>query len=327
MKILVTGGGGFIGLALVRKLVSKGFDVSTFSRKHYTQHIELGVRNFQGDLTNIEDVETACRGIDVVFHIAAKVGVWGTYNEFFSANVTGTQNIIRSCKKCKVRKLIFTSSASVVFSGSDLINADESLPYPQRPASPYTATKAIAEQIVLEANSEELKTIALRPHLVWGPGDTQLIPGILNRARSGRLRRIGKKDYLTDTTFIDNYINAQLLAMDQMDQNPDVSGRAYFITNDEPVNGWDFINSVLTCAGMTSVNGFINETQALFLAFVLEKVHKMLHLKTEPILTRFVVHELCTHHWFNIKAAKELLGYSPQINIKEGMELLRQSFL
>jgi nucleoside-diphosphate-sugar epimerase len=327
MKILVTGGGGFIGSALVRKLVAKGFEVSTFSRKYYPHHSKLGVRIFQGDLINFEDIETACGGIDVVFHTAARVGVWGSYDEFFATNVIGTQNVIHSCKVCKVKKLIFTSSASVVFNGSDLLNADESSPYPRKPVSSYTATKAIAEQIVLDANSEELKTLALRPHLVWGPGDTQLIPGIINRAKTGRLRRIGKKDYQIDTTYIENYINAQLLAMNMMFKNPDVCGRAYFITNDEPVNGWDFINSVLASAGMTSVSGYISKSLALFLAYLIEKVHILLGLKTEPILTRLIVHELCTHHWFNIKAAKELLGYSPQINIKTGMEMLRHTFV
>jgi len=327
MKILVTGGGGFIGLALVKRLVSKGYEVSTFSRKIYPQHFDLGVRVFQGDISNYEDVETALSGIDVVFHTAAKAGVWGPYEDFYAPNVIGTQNVISSCIACKVRKLIFTSSASVVFNGSDLLNADESTPYPRKPVSSYTATKAIAEQIVLEANSEKLNTLALRPHLVWGPDDTQLITGILNRAGAGRLRRIGKKDYLIDTTFIENCIDAHVLAMDMMDKNPEVCGRAYFITNDEPVNAWDFINSVLISAGMTPVNGYFNETLAFIIAFLLEKIHKILCFKTEPILTRLIVHELCTHHWFNIKAAKELLGYSPQINIKTGMDLLRQSFL
>jgi nucleoside-diphosphate-sugar epimerase len=318
MNVLVTGGGGFIGNALVRRLVESGYEVSSFSRNIYPEHSKLGVTTFQGNLLNPADIEKACRGIDVVFHIAAKVGIWGKYSDFFETNVTGTENVINACKETKVSKLIFTSSASVVFDGSNLEGVDETINYPEKPVSSYTATKAMAEKFVLQANSDSLKTISLRPHLVWGPGDTQLIHGILERAKSGKLRRPGRKDFLIDTTYIDNFIDAQLLALKALDNNPDCCGKVFFITNGQPIRVWDFINSILKSAGLPPVQKYISKNLALIVAWILEKMHQLLHLKSEPYITRFAIHELCTHHWFNISAAKKLLDYSPRINFEEG---------
>ena len=326
MKILVTGGGGFVGLALVRRLVKLGFEVSTFSRKIYPEHQKLGVKIFQGNLVNSVEIERACKGMDTVFHIAAKVGMWGLYSDFYKNNVIGTENVIKACKNNRVNNLIFTSSASVVFDGSNLEGVEESVEYPKNPVSNYTATKAIAEQLVINANSNSFKTISLRPHLVWGLGDTQLVPGILKRAKTGRLRKIGRKDFLTDNTYIDNLIEAQFLALKMLNNKSEVCGKPFFITNDEPVLVWDFINSILQSAGIPPVHKTIPKFLALFVAGLFEKTHRIFHLKTEPYITRFAIHELCTHHWFNISAAKKLLGYSPQINFKTGMERLTDSF-
>ena len=253
MKVLVTGGGGFIGLALVRRLIETGHTVSSFSRKMYPEHQKSGVRSFQGDLSNLSDIENACKGIEAVFHLAAKVSIWGPYSEFYRTNVTGTKNLILACKKQGVDKLIFTSSATVIYNGSDLQGVNESIDYPVIPVSNYTSTKAEAEQLVLKANSKILKTISLRPHLVWGPGDTQLIPKIIKRAKSGSLHKPGSKDFLIDTTYIDNLIEAQLLALKKLDGNPEVSGKAFFISNGEPVLTWDFLNSIIESAGLSPV--------------------------------------------------------------------------
>jgi len=325
MKILVTGGGGFIGSALISELARKGFEVSSFSRKLYPRHLKLGINTFQGDLADPKSVESACRGVDAVFHNAAKVGMWGSYDEFSRTNVYGTQNVISSCLKCNVRKLIFTSSASVIFNGCDLENADENTAYPQKPVSAYTASKAIAEQLVLRANSKALNTIALRPHLVWGPGDTQLISGILNRARSGKLRRIGKEEYLIDTTYIENYVDAMLLAMEVMEKDPEVCGKPYFITNGEPIMTWDFINSILFAFGIDPVKKVIPRTLAITMAKILEKTYLVFKPVSEPYITSLIVSELSSHHWFNITEAKEKLGYSPQVSNEKGFEILRSS--
>ncbi|MEE4177063.1 MAG: NAD-dependent epimerase/dehydratase family protein [Bacteroides sp.] len=322
MKVLVTGGGGFVGKALVCRLVDLGHEVFSFSRRIYPEHQTWGVRDFQGDLTRATEVENACQSMEAVFHVGAKVGIWGTYEEFFRVNVLGTQHVINACIKHKVRKLIYTSSASVVFDGSDIEGGNESLSYPARPVSNYTSTKAQAEQLVINANSESLKTIALRPHLIWGPGDTQLVPKIIQRARSGRLRKPGRKDHLIDTTFIDNFIDAQILAFEKLSINPVLGGRAFFITNGEPVYIWDFINSVIQASGLPTIQKTVPKSLALLLAIVLEKTHQVLRLKKEPYLTRFVIDELCTHHWFDISAAKRDLDYIPRISNREGYPCL-----
>ncbi|MBE0678214.1 MAG: NAD-dependent epimerase/dehydratase family protein [Bacteroidales bacterium] len=326
MRILVTGGGGFIGLALVRRLVEEGHDVSSFSRKEYSEHQPLGVKSICGDIADFEDTVEACRGMEVVFHVAGKVGVWGSHSEFYRNNVLGTQNMIRSCLQQGVHTLIFTSSASVIFGGDHLEGVDESHPYPESPASGYSSTKAQAEQVVLNANSEQLRTISLRPHIVWGPGDTQLTPKIIERARSGKLRRPGKKDYLIDITYIDNLIDAQLLALKKLGESKEVCGRAFFVTDGEPVKTWEFINAIIENAGIQMVHKSFPRSVALFAAWWMELFYRLSGKKEEPMITRFIVKELSTHHWFDISAAKNELGYFPRIHFREGMERISSAF-
>ncbi|MCJ7820008.1 MAG: NAD-dependent epimerase/dehydratase family protein [Bacteroidales bacterium] len=326
MKILVTGGGGFIGLALVRRLVEEGHDVRSFSRKEYPEHKQLGVKSICGDLADFEDTVEACRGMEVVFHVAGKVSVWGSYSEFYRSNVLGTQNMIRSSLQQGVRTFIFTSSASVIFGGDHLEGVDESHPYPESPLSNYASTKAQAEQVVLNANSEQLRTISLRPHIVWGPGDTQLTPKIIERARSGKLRRPGKKDYLIDITYIDNFIDAQLLALKKMGESREVCGRAFFITNGEPIKTWEFITATIESAGIQVVHKSLPRSVALFAAWLMELFYRISGKNEEPMITRFIVKELSTHHWFNISAAKNELGYSCRVHFREGMERISSAF-
>jgi nucleoside-diphosphate-sugar epimerase len=325
MKVLVTGGGGFIGLALVHRLKEEGYEPVSFSRRTYPVHEHIGIRSVCGDIADMDACRRACEGIDTVFHLAGEVGVWGSYAEFHRTNVTGTQNMIRSCLEQRVRSLIFTSSASVVFGGSDLEGIDESLPYPESPVSHYTSTKAEAERLVLGANGPWLKTISLRPHLVWGPGDTQLAPKIIARARSGKLRLPGKGDHFTDITYIDNLIDAQLLAMKKLVNGGEIGGKAFFITNGETVQIREFINGIIGTAGLPPVQKSIPEFAAILAAAILEALYNFAGIKREPFVTRMVVKELCTHHWFDISAAKKELGYHPRIQFREGMEKIRQS--
>ena len=311
MKVLVTGGGGFVGMALVRRLLEEGWEVSVFSRKRYPEHQQTGIDVHQGDITRYEEIGKACRGMEAVFHVAAKVGIWGSYADFYVVNVRGTENVIRACLANRVGKLIFTSSASVVFDGRDMEGVDESMPYPEKPISPYTATKAEAEKLVLRANSEKLKTIVLRPHLIVGPGDTQLIPRIIERARKGRVFLPGKRNCTMDYVSIDNLIQAQMLALKKMDANPAVCGRPFFITNGNPVPIKEFLNDVIQSAGLAPVEKSVPETVAYAGAWILEKTHLLFRLKGEPYFTRFLIKELCTHHWFDITAALKMLGYTP----------------
>ena len=250
MNVLVTGGGGFIGAALVKKLVDLDHKVTSFSRSDYPELKQISVNTIKGNLTDQNAVKAACAKKDMVFHVAAKAGIWGQYKDYYQANVRGTENVIQACLKQNVKYLIFTSSASVVFNGTNLEGVDESLPYPTQALSNYTFSKALAEQIVLNTNSSKLKTLSLRPHLVWGPGDRHIIPRIIKRAKSGKLRKIRNGQHLIDTTYIDNCVSAHICASKAMIENPESAGKAYFVSNGEPIPVWEFINNLLKSANL-----------------------------------------------------------------------------
>jgi len=324
MKVLVTGGGGFMGMALIKRLIAEGHKVTSFSRREYPLHWALGIRSIQANISDTDAVIQACKNKDLVYHLAAKMGSWGYYKDFYDANVKGTENVIKGCKEHGVSRIIFTSSSSVVFDGNDLEGIDETYPYPEKQLSYYADTKAIAERLILEANSDSLKTISLRPHLVWGPYDSHLIPWILNRASTGRLRRIGDKEHFKDTTYIDNMIDALILAAEALESNTDACGRALFITNGEPARVWDFINSIIQVAGYEPVQKKIPEKLALTAAGISEWFHRIFKLKTEPFITRYFIKELCSNHWFDITAARELLGYTPRVSYSDGFRQLRK---
>lgn len=326
MKALVTGGGGFIGAALSKQLLKNSYETASFSRSEYPDLRKLGIEIIRGNLTDPEAVIKACAGRDIVFHVAAKAGVWGAYQEYYRPNVLGTQNVVNACMLQRVKYLIFTSSASVIFDGKNIEGANEKLPYPSRSMSHYTATKALAEQYVLRANCSSLKTLSLRPHLVWGPGDSHIIPRVIERARSGKLKRIGEGKNLIDTIYIDNCVSAHLCAANAIKQNPNSAGKAYFITNGEPLPAWDFINYILEAACMPPIKKSISFKTALIAAGLLELNNKTFVKRNEPYLTRFLVYELCRSHWFDISAAREQLGYVPNISINKGFRLLASWF-
>lgn len=322
-QVLVTGGGGFLGRAIVDHLLAAGFAVRSFARGDYPELRQRGVKVTRGDLTDPEAVKRACDGCAVVFHNAAKAGVWGDFDSFYRPNVVGVKNILAACRSVGVGRLVFTSSASVVFGDADMVGADESVPYPAHPRSPYTATKAEGERLVLAANSPALRTLSLRPHLIWGPGDTQIITRILAQARAGKILRVGDGKNIIDTTYIDNVAAAHLLAAAALRDNPHASGRAYFISNGEPVNLWDFVNRILAMAGIPPVRRGIPKSVAVLLGTVIEKIHLTLKLEGEPRMTRFIAEELSTSHWFDISAARRELKYEPQVSMEEGLRRLQ----
>ncbi len=324
MNVLVTGGGGFIGRAIINGLLDKNYQVSSISRNPYPNLKSIGVETIRGDIRDRDKMLQACKGIDAVFHVAAKVGLWGKYKDFYKTNVDGTKNVIRACLAHQVKYLIFTSSASVVFDGTNIEGGNESLPYPLKPVSNYTATKALAEKLILAANGQSLKTISLRPHLVWGPGDKHIMPGILQRARSGKLRQIGNNNNLVDTTYIDNLTDAHLLALKALTENRGADGKAYFITNGEPVRIWDFINAIITTYDLQPIEKKLSKKTALYVAGAMEIFNKIFKPGKEPLLTRFAVNELCTSHWFNLSNALRDISYKPRISIKTGLEILKK---
>ncbi len=323
MKALVTGGGGFLGQAIVRALLARGDTVRSFSRQAHAALDAQGVEQVRGDLASATAVSAAVQGCDAVFHVAAKPGIWGDYAAYYETNVTGTQHVIAACRAHAVRRLIYTSSPSVVFDGRDMAGVDESVPYPPQHHAHYPHTKALAEQAVRAANDAQLATVSLRPHLIWGPGDNHLLPRLAARARAGQLRRIGARPNLIDTVYVDNAADAHLQAADRLAPASPVAGKVYFISQGEPVPMWEMVNRLLLAAGAPPVTRTVPVWLALALAWGFETAHRVTGSSREPRLTRFVVRELSTAHWFDISAARRDLGYAPAVSIAEGLEQLR----
>jgi nucleoside-diphosphate-sugar epimerase len=319
MNALVTGGGGFLGGAIVRLLVARGERVVSLARGNYPGLDALGVTQHRGDLADAEAVSKAAAGCDIVFHVAAKAGLWGPYEEYYRANVVGTRNVLDVCRRHGIRRLVYTSSPSVVFTGRDMKGVSESVPYPDHYDAFYPQTKAEAEKLVLAANGPELATVALRPHLIWGPGDNQLMPRIIARARSGRLRRVGAATKKIDTTYIDNAADAHLLAADRLAPGSPIAGRAYFLSQGEPVPTWEFINRILQAAGVAPVTRTMPAWAAYAAGWLFETWYGLLRIRSEPPMTRFLASELATSHWFDISAARRDLGYEPKVSIEEGL--------
>jgi len=322
MRALVTGGGGFLGSAIARRLRERGDEVRVFGRGSYPELEAIGIDVARGDLADADAVTSACEDRDVVFHVGAKVGLWGAYADYHAANVTGTKNVLRACGEQGIGKLVFTGSPSVVFDGRDVEGWDESAPYPKTFDSHYSRTKAQAEEMVLAANHDKLATVSLRPHLVWGPGDRHLLPRVVAKARAGRLFRIGDDNKLIDTIYVDDAVEAHLLAAVQLSPLSEIAGNAYFLSADDPRPAWDLIDKMLAAAGLPPVSKSVPLGLATAAARACEASWRLLRVPGEPPLTRFLVSQLTTAHWFDISAAKRDLGWRPRVSIEEGMERL-----
>jgi nucleoside-diphosphate-sugar epimerase len=324
---LVTGGSGFLGRRIVDRLLSQGRPVAVLGRTPAADLEARGVRFIRADLSDAGAVRAALAGAVTVFHAAARVGVWGRYSDFFDTNVLGTRAVLEGCREHGVRRLVYTSTPSVVYNGRDLAGADESLPLTTRCPSPYPLTKAIAEAEVLAAHSPGLATVALRPHLVWGPGDPHLIPRILARARAGRLRIVGEGRNRVDMVHVENAADAHIAAEETL-RVPDsrAGGKAYFITNGEPVLLWDWINGLLAGLGEPPVTRRVSLGTALVLGAACEASWRALRLRGEPPMTRFIAAELARDHWFDGSAAGRDLRYAPRISMAAGLAELTASY-
>ena len=322
MTILVTGAGGFLGQAIVRRLRHRGLAVRGLNRRTYPALQALDVEQIQGDIADRETVFQAVSGCEAVFHVAALAAVWGKAETFDRINTGGTRNVIEACRQFGVRRLVYTSSPSVTFDGSDQEGVDESAPYPQKFLAHYPRTKAAAEQLINQANDRELATVSLRPHLIWGPGDNHLLPRLLERHKANQLKIVGDGGKLVDSVYIDNAADAHLAAFDRLDLQSAIGGKNYFISNGEPKPmGW-LINQLLQASGLSSVKSRVSAGLAYTAGAVLEGCYRWMGLKTEPRMTRFVARQLATAHWFDINAAKRDLGYRPVISIEEGLRQL-----
>jgi nucleoside-diphosphate-sugar epimerase len=323
--ILVTGAGGFLGFEIAKQLKALGHEVRSFSRNNYSSLDAIAVTQYQGDLANIEDLRPAMKGCDVVFHVAAKAGAWGSTQSYEEINVKGTQNVIDLCLSFGISQLIYTSSPSVVHAGGDIEGLTEAdLPYPDHYLADYPRTKAMAEKAVLSSHQPKLATIALRPHLIWGPGDQHLIPRIKQRAEKGKLKHLAfhKK---VDSTYIVDAGYAHVCAWQALTKTPEVcGGKAYFISQGEAWAMGDLINGILGAIGIEPVYKEISPKIAYFIGFCLEKIYTLLKREDEPIMTRFVAEQLSTAHWFDISAAKKDLNYHPQYSIASALAELKK---
>lgn len=322
MKALVTGGGGFLGSRIAQMLHARGDDVTVLGRSAYPQHERDGIRTVRADVRDASAVAEACRGMDIVFHTAGLPGLWGPKKLYHSINVLGTANVISACQKSGTGKLVHTSTPSVVFGPGEIRGIAESQPYATRFLTRYAESKAVAERLILAANCPNLLTVALRPHLIWGPGDPHLIPRVIDRARRGRLIQVGDGKNLVDITFIDNAAEAHLLAGDALSHGCPPAGRAYFLSQGEPVEFWTWVRDWLSRINVPPVTRSISFRVAYGIGAALELVYRLLMIKTEPPMTRFLATQLAKHHYFDISAARADFGYSPRISTEDGTDRL-----
>ena len=323
MFALVTGGGGFLGSHMVEALLDRGDRVRCFGRRDYPLLRGRGADVVQGDIRDATAVGDAVRGVDVVFHTAAIAGIWGDWSDYHATNTVGTEHVISACWEHAIPRLVFTSSPSVTFDGKDQCGVDESAPYPTRWLCHYPHSKALAERAVLAAHGQHgLATCALRPHLIWGPRDTHLVPRLLQRAQAGQLRRIGNGKNLVDMVYVENAAVAHLQAADRLAIDSPVGGKAYFISQGEPVNCWDWINELLALDRQPPLNKSIAFQMAWVVGAALEGAYRFVGRKDEPRMTRFLAAQLATSHFFDIGAARRDFGYQPKVSTDEGMRRL-----
>ena len=327
---LVTGGCGFLGAAIARGLQARGDDVIVLDVAEQCP-IE-GVEYRRVDITDKAAVIEACKGADTVVHNASIVHTkWNKVDVVWGVNLGGTENMLDAARVNGVERFIYISSGSVVYEGKDIENGDESLPYASTSQAPYADSKIEAEKLVLAANGEGgIATCALRPHVVFGPGDQRFLPALLKNAKAGRLRaQIGRGVWMSDYTYVTNMVDAVLLADEALAKDglkSIAAGSAYFITNGEPMPFWDFVRKVAARLGFPPIKYTVPKSLMWGIAAVKEGIDTLKGgtLNAEDGLTRFAIRYMCTHHYFSIEKARRELGYNPSVTVDEGIELTCQ---
>lgn len=315
MKILVTGGQGFLGGALVRALLGQGYtDVTATARREAPELEALGVKVARVDLRDRASVLEITRGMNLVFHTAAKAGIWGDFSDYYAINVEATQHLLEGAKAGGVSYFVHTSSPSVTFAGHSEIDVDESTPYSPKPLNPYCFTKISSEKAVLAADDpSQMRTLALRPHLIYGPGDPHLLPRVFEAASQGRLVQVGDGLNRVDVTHIDDTVAAHIAVLSRLD-SAQIWGGPYFITSGKPILLWDWLTTLLEWKGLPVRRRSVSLRTAVLLGTALEWLYRFLKLKTEPRLTRFSALQLGCSHTYSIEKAQTLLGYNPQVD-------------
>ncbi|HYV48743.1 MAG TPA: NAD-dependent epimerase/dehydratase family protein [Myxococcaceae bacterium] len=319
MRALVTGGGGFLGKRIVELLLAEGHEVRFLARNRYPEVEALGARAWAADLRQASALEDAVRGVEVVFHVAGKAGFWGSRAEYFSINADGTANLLEAARAAGVKRFVYTSTPSVIGYGADACGLSEA-PYPAEHLSFYPESKAAAERMVLAANGPDLVTVSLRPHLIFGPGDPHLLPNVVHAAKVGRMAIIGDGANTVDLTYVDNAAWAHLDAERALAGGAPCAGRAYFISNGEPVRLWDWLNQLLPRVGAGTISRRLSLKAATRIGAVMEWMWRALPLRGEPRMTRFLASAFARSHWYDMGPAARDLGYRARVPMAEATD-------
>ncbi len=315
-----------MGAAIARALKARGDQVIVLDLAPECP-VE-GVDYRRVDITDKAAVNEACRGVDTIIHNASIVHTKQNKQDVvWAVNLGGTENMLEAAQQNGVARFIYISSGSVVYEGKDIENGDESLPYSAVSQAPYADSKIAAEKVALAANGKGgMATCALRPHVVFGPGDNRFMPALLAKGRNGQLRvQIGRGVWLSDYTYVSNMTDAVLLADEALAKdglNSVAAGQAYFITNGEPMPFWDFIRKVAARLGFPPIKYTAPKSLVYAIAAVKEGIDTLKGgtLNAEDGLTRFAIRYMCTHHYFSIEKARRDLGYNPAVSVDEGIE-------
>lgn len=320
MKCLVTGGGGFLGLAIVRQLRARGDDVVSWSRSRHAEVERTGARSAVGDIADAAALARELDAVDVVFHVAAKAGVWGARAEYERTNVVGTTAVVAAAVRARVPRLVFTSSPSVCFDGRDHDGASNDLPYAETFLAHYPRTKMLAERHVLAWNGRGIATTALRPHLIVGPGDPHLLARVAQRARAGNLRVVGDGTNRVSLTDVENAAAAHVAAADALTPSAPHAGRAYFVAQREPVALWPWIADVLARAGSPGPRGRVPLAIARAAGAACEAWWSVTSRAGEPPMTRFTALQLARTHTYDLAPAERDFGYRERVTTAEMTE-------
>jgi nucleoside-diphosphate-sugar epimerase len=319
MRVLVTGATSLLGRSLVARLVGRGDTVSVLQR----HPSGLDVTEHLGDIVERQAVVDAMEGAEAVVHLAARVAVTGPWGDFEAVNVHGTSNVVGAATAAGVRRFVHVSSPSVAHYGQSLIGAPAGAANPAQARSHYARSKAHAELVALAGNSSDMAVAVVRPHLVWGPGDTQLVGRIVERARAGRLATVGSGTALIDTTYIDNAADALVAALDRA---PGLGGRVFVVTNGEPRPVRELVNRIVLAAGLQPARLRVPYQVAWGGGLVAEQIWQRRGSGEDPPMTRFLAEQLGTAHWFDQRETRAALQWKPSVTLAEGFERLRASF-
>lgn len=322
MRVLVTGGSSLIGAGVAAALVDRGDEVVVQQRGRSETLDRLEVRQELGDIRDLEVVLSAAAGCDAIVHLAAKVGVVGNWEDYRSINVDGTRNVLHAAQRGGVGRVVHVSSPSVAHGGEPIVGGGADEPVLGRRRAWYPESKAMAELEALAVAGDELGVVAIRPHLVWGPGDTQLVGRIVERAGAGRLALVGGGRALVDTTYIDNAVDSLVAALDAVAPGARCSGRAYVVSNGEPRMIRELVEGICHAAGAPFEPRTVSLRVGRSLGAVVERAWPLLRRNDEPPLTQFLAEQLGTAHWFDPRPARDDLGWTPVVSIDEGLARL-----